>query len=94
MKKTVKKVISIFLVVLLLSSAVPTIGFAVESDDALSYLTWRINDGEATITDCDMSASGEIIIPSTIENCSVTNIYDSAFRDCMDITSKIGRAHV
>ena len=40
------------------------------------YLTYTIENGEVTITDCDTSVSGELIIPSEIEGYPVTSIGD------------------
>ena len=50
-------------------------------------LTYEISDGEATITDCDESATGELIIPDTLDGCPVTCIGDFAFFKCISLTS-------
>jgi len=50
-------------------------------------LSYEIVDGEVTITYCDTNASGELIIPDTIEGYPVTSIGDSAFRGCSNLTS-------
>jgi hypothetical protein len=50
-------------------------------------LTWTTTNGEVTITDCDETASGELVIPDTIEGNPVTSIGDDAFRDCGSLTS-------
>jgi len=50
-------------------------------------LTYEIVDGEVTITDCDTNASGELIIPATIDGYPVTSIGDFAFSDCSGLTS-------
>ncbi len=57
-------------------------------------LTYTIeNNGSVTITHCDPNASGEIIVPATINDpwtgaipCPVTAIADEAFRMCMNVT--------
>ncbi len=49
--------------------------------------TYSVTNGEATITDCDESASGEITIPSTLDGYSVTSIGKLAFSDCTGLTS-------
>ena len=54
---------------------------------SLSVLTYEINDIEVTITGCDKSASGNLVIPDTIERYLVTSIDDSAFNGCDGITS-------
>ena len=56
---------------------------------ALQYLTYGIDENSITITDCDTAASGELIIPSTIEDRPVTSIGDYAFRSCTSLTSII-----
>ena len=47
-----------------------------------SYLTYKINNGEVTITDCYNSISGGVVIPETIEGYPVTSIGDAAFYSC------------
>ena len=44
------------------------------------------HNGEITITDCDTSASGDLVIPSEIEGYPVTVIGNQAFR-YNDLTS-------
>ncbi len=55
---------------------------AVETD---GYLTYTVDDGEVTITDCDEDATGKIVIPETIEGYPVTKIGEGAFWDCTGI---------
>ena len=50
-------------------------------------LTWSTTDEKVTITDCDTDATGELIIPDTIEGNPVTSIGNDAFRDCGSLTS-------
>ena len=52
-------------------------------------LSYEIVDGEVTITDCDTNASGELIIPATIEGYPVTAIGDKAFTGSNSLTSVI-----
>ncbi|MDB4618906.1 leucine-rich repeat domain-containing protein [bacterium] len=54
--------------------------------DVIPVLSWITNNGEVTITDCDKTAIGELIIPDTIEGNPVTSIGGSAFRDCTSLT--------
>ncbi|MDC0282681.1 leucine-rich repeat protein [Akkermansiaceae bacterium] len=56
-------------------------------DGALCWLTWTTTGGEVTITDCDEAASGELMIPDTIEGNPVTSIGKSAFSQCKSLTS-------
>ena len=51
------------------------------------HLEYMISNGEATIIGYDGSASGELIIPSTISGYPVTSIGDSAFYRCNSLTS-------
>jgi len=51
------------------------------------YYTYTVSDGEATITDCDETISGDITIPSTLGGYPVTTIGKSAFYDCDSLTS-------
>jgi len=53
----------------------------------LSDLTYTTTGGEVTITDCDEAATGELIIPDTIEGNPVTTIGDGAFFDCSSLTT-------
>ena len=53
----------------------------------LDDLTWTTADGEVTITDCDDAASGELVIPDTIEGNPVTSIGGYAFYGCSSLTS-------
>ena len=41
---------------------------------SLDDLTWTTTGGEVTITDCKSGASGELVIPNTIEGNPVTSI--------------------
>ena len=50
-------------------------------------MTYRLLDGEITITGCDESFSGALTIPATINGYPVTAIADRAFEDCDGITS-------
>ena len=81
-----KKAISLILSCLMVISLFAGLGvssFAVTQ----GVLTYEISDGEATITDCDESATGELIIPDTLDGCPVTCIGDFAFFKCISLTS-------
>ena len=58
---------------------------------SISDLTFELNsDGESyTVSDCSMSASGELVIPGTYNGKPVTNISSGAFKDCTSLTSVI-----
>ena len=53
----------------------------------LNELTYEIENGKVTITDCDTSLSGDIVLPSKIEGKPVTSIGWSAFYGCSRLTS-------
>ena len=71
-------------------------GFGADSNVTIGFdnigvygaiLTWTTTDGEVTITDCKTSATGELVIPDTIEGKLVTSIGDSAFAYCTSLAS-------
>ena len=53
----------------------------------LDKLTYKIENGKVTITDCYTSLSGDIVLPSKIEGKPVTSIGSYAFYDCSSLTS-------
>ena len=53
----------------------------------LDKLTYEIEDGKVTITGCDTSLSGDIVLPSKIEGKPVTSIGWRAFWYCSSLTS-------
>ena len=53
----------------------------------LSDLTYTTTGSEVTITDCNTSASLELVIPDTIEGNPVTSIGFYAFGDCISLTN-------
>ena len=55
--------------------------------NVLNDLTYEITDGAVTILRCRNSASGELVIPDTIEGYPVTTIRTYAFVDCTKLTS-------
>lgn len=81
MKKETKKVLSVLLAVIITLSVAPAGAFTANAAD-IDYLTYKIENGEATITGCDVNATGEITIPDEIEGAKVTRIGNSAFRKC------------
>ena len=52
-----------------------------------SYYTYTVSDGKATITECNTSVSGAIMIPSTLGGYPVTTIDFRAFYNCTGLTS-------
>ena len=57
-----------------------------DDDKILDVLSYEIIDGEATITDCDDTFEGEMIIPDTIKGYPVTSIGAEAFVNCITLT--------
>ena len=53
----------------------------------LSDLTYTTTNGEVGITDCNEAATGELVIPNTIEGNPVTSIGEGAFFNCTSLTS-------
>ena len=79
-----KRVISIFLTVVLLLTLLPagamSSAFTAFADTEEGY-TYTVSDNEATITDVDAAVSGEVAIPETLGGASVTAIAANAFAD-------------
>ncbi len=81
-----KRILSVCLSVLLLLTALPLSAMPVAAD-TYGELTYEIVDGKVTITGCDHYASGELVIPDTIEGYPVTAIGWWAFESCTSLTS-------
>ena len=50
-------------------------------------LTYKVGGETVTVVDCDVSASGELVIPPTYEGKPVTSIGNNAFKHCSSLTS-------
>ena len=55
--------------------------------DASTALTYVTDGNSVTITKCDVSASGALVIPSSYNGKPVTAIGGEAFFDCSSLTS-------
>ena len=84
MKKGMKKAISILMVIIITLSVAPAGAFTANAAD-IDYLTYKIENGEVTITDCSTEATGEITIPDEIDGAKVTNIGGLAFYNCSSL---------
>ena len=83
-----RKFLSIILTFALMLTVLPFGLFTIPTAAATSgYYTYTITDGKATITDCDTSISGNIIIPSTLGGYPVTSIGEYAFTTCDSLIS-------
>ena len=84
-----KKILSVFLSLALVVAFIPSGLFAVKAKAAEreGYYYYTVTGGEATITDCDTSISGDVTIPSTLGGYPVTQIGEWAFAFCSNITS-------
>ena len=71
------------------ASCAVTVSFDVDTTDKVQYLDYEINNGEVTITDCDKSITGELIIPSEIEGYPVKLIGYSVFDYCENLISVV-----
>ena len=78
-----KRLISLLIAVTMLISFVPVIANA----ETITYGDLTFDKSTGAITVCDTSASGDLVIPSTIDGVNVTSIGDSAFYYCSGITS-------
>lgn len=83
--KSLSKIISVILAVLLALGVLPFYTFA--QDDVESYLTYSVTADGITITDCDTSLSGDVVLPDTIDSLPVTVIGKQAFQSCSKITA-------
>lgn len=85
-RKRVMKVFSrcgaIFLICCLIMAFLPFPASAGVYD----VLTYEIKDNQVTITGCDKTARGKVIVPDTIEGCPVTAIGEKAFSGRRNIT--------
>ena len=84
MSKKTKQILSFLVSVVMIFSMFAGINLsAFAESDILDYLEYEIIDGEVTITDCDESISGDVIIPDTIEGYPVTVIGEEAFMNVL-----------
>ena len=83
-----KKLLSVFLVVVMIVTALPITNLNLSaSAEVYGYYGYEVRYREATITYVDESISGDITIPSTLGGYPVTNIGSGAFYGCDDLTS-------
>ena len=83
-----KKILSIIICIFLM---LPIITAAAEESDVktLGVLSYKVENGAVTITDCDANATGVIEIPAEIDGLPVTTIGNHAFSGCKFIENII-----
>lgn len=79
-----KKILSTIFTVCLTIFAFGAISASAETEGIYTY---SVSNGEATIEDCDTSASGDIVIPDQFGEYPVTSIGNYAFQKCSSLTS-------
>ena len=62
------------------------IAYMSENSSIVDDLAWKVNDGEAIITQCNADVEGNIVIPAILDGCLVTEIGTGAFKGCSGIT--------
>ena len=86
----IKRAFSVLLTAILLLGTLPVLSlpaFAASESDLTFELAYDYDEVSYAVSDCDENASGELVIPSEYNGKSVTEIDDSAFKDCKAITS-------
>ena len=84
-----KKLLSLLLAVLLIMSTVTVVSAETSLPIQSGYYTYTVTNNEATITDVNMSISGDVVIPSHFGEYPVVAIGEDAFSICGNITSVV-----
>ncbi len=101
MKKAITKFLSVTLVIAMVLTSSPLAGlvglelpkwldFSIESsatDITEGIYTYTVVDGEATITSCDETITGDIIVPSELGGYPVTAIGTGGIAHCYEVAS-------
>ncbi len=93
-----KKILSVLMVILLVTTAVslssfvdidlPAFDFGVRATALTEgYYTYEVSDNKVTITGCDRSIEGNVVIPDKLGGIRVTAIGEKAFYNCSGITT-------
>ena len=87
-KTLLTSIISVMLAVIMVAGIAPLSVFA-EETVSIDLLTFELNEEETeySITACDKSASGSLVIPSTYNSLPVTSIGGGALDGCSHLTS-------
>ena len=86
MTKNSKKILLALFVTVILAVSVFAFNASAANEGPFVY---EISEGEVTITKCEYTISGDLIIPETLGGIPVTAIADKAFYGCSEITSVI-----
>lgn len=86
MKKTVNKLTSLLIAMLLIIFSSAIVSGASETKYTSGYYTYTVSNGKAEITDFDDTVGGSITIPSTLGGYPVTSIGGFAFYLCDSLT--------
>ena len=81
-----RKILAILLSLILICGVVP-IGAVSVSAETEGYFTYEVENGKVTITGCDSSISGDLVLPATIDGYPVEEIGSRAFYGNNTITS-------
>ena len=88
--KRLKQVVSSLLACAMVTSIAPTVAFAANDDNIVTYAVAGGNiyfdTSTGTVTDSDVNITGATI-PAQINGTNVTSIEDGAFSDCYNLTS-------
>ena len=87
-RQKLKKFLAFVMTAVMVLTAVPFGGLTFSAiAENEGYYTYTVENGEATITDCDESISGDVVIPDTLGGYPVTSIGYEAFCNCTGLTS-------
>ena len=84
--KGCKKLLALAFALSMLIGAILLFSFTASAATSGNY-TYTVSNGEATITGCSTSISGDVAIPSTLGGYPVTRIGSEAFYNCSGLTS-------
>lgn len=81
-----KRIYSVLIVITLLIGMLPTVAIPTAAESIYGDLTYQRENGEITITGCEKTVTGELVIPPEIGGYPVTTIGDYAFFYCSELT--------
>ncbi len=84
-----KKLLALFISVVLVFSVIPTFAITASADELTENgFTYTVENGEATVTGHE-NPVGDLEIPATLGDCPVTSIGEDAFTACDSLASVI-----